>query len=127
MTPIIVGLNPSRMRRRVKDGSLRKNTTTYWISKWVVDWGFTQMAFTNLSGDPEWDFKSPDNAMLRETLDQHKPIIALGAKVEKHLKKLGYDCVRMPHPSGANLQMNDKKWVAEQVTMVKERIDVETR
>ena len=123
MTPIVVGLCNSKMKQRYANGLPKRNSTVFWLNKWIEDWGFEAMAFTNLSGNPDWDGKQPDNVLLQETLDAHKPIIALGAAVEKHLKKMGYDCVRLPHPSGANLQMNDKVWVAEQVDKAKEVID----
>ena len=75
------------------------------------------MAFTNVSPDPDYTglVRDTDYDFLRRSLEGHRPIIALGAVPEHHIKKLGYDCFRLPHPSGLNHQMNDKVWVWEQV------------
>ena len=40
------------------------------------------------------------------------PIVALGNKVEERLRKLGISCFSLPHPSGRNRKLNDKKFLA---------------
>ena len=107
ITPILIGQNPSRACQ------FRKNSTVSWLTRWIEGWGYEAMAFTNIHPDPDWDKRTmsgEDYAFLRDSIADHYPVIALGAIAEKHLRKLGYEPLRMPHPSGANLQMNHGGW-----------------
>lgn len=42
-------------------------------------------------------------------------IIALGNEASKKLKKAGLPHFKMPHPSGLNRQVNDKKFIAKKI------------
>ena len=121
---IIVGMCSSKMKQRYPNGLPRKNSTIYHLEKWLEEWELRACSFVNLSGNPDWDGKIPEAAYI-ELIKDYDRVIALGALVAKHLNKAGVEHLRLPHPSGQNLQMNDKKWVAEQVKTAREYIFAE--
>ena len=119
MHAIIVGLCNSKMKQRGSDGIPRRNSTVYHVNNWIEEWNIGTCSFINLSGDPDWDGKTPDPLYLG-IIDRYNKVIALGAGVSRHLHRNSINHLKMPHPSGANLQMNDKQWVAQQVQLAKE-------
>lgn len=46
--------------------------------------------------------------------------VALGVKAESHLTSFGLKCLRMPHPSGRNRQLNDEAFEALKIKELKE-------
>ena len=49
-------------------------------------------------------------------------IIALGENASKHLSSLGIGHFVMPHPSGLNRKLNDKKWLKKKLKECKRYI-----
>jgi len=49
-------------------------------------------------------------------------VIALGNNAEEHLKKLNQKYFKLPHPSGRNHKLNDKKFLKKILTECKEYI-----
>ena len=71
--------------------------------------GLNIIAFTNLSCDPNCDFKkdSIDLDHLKEVVGNYDKVIAWGSTVSKFLDKIGVNHFTLPHPSPRNRQMND--------------------
>ena len=105
---IFVGLNPSRVSTKVhKNGAW--NRLCSWID--YLDTGI--VSFTNLSDDPEWDFKDIDYDSLLVQIIDYDRVIALGGYVSKTLNTLGIEHYTLPHPSPRNRMMNDQNKVNE--------------
>lgn len=103
---IVIGLNPGKRRAR-------KGSTIPRLNSWMEQLGIDFYSFSNLSNDPEWDFKfkSIDKNFVVQILQNYDIIVALGNVVENHLKKLGYSNVyKLPHPSPLNRLLNDKSY-----------------
>ena len=100
------------MKQRGSDGLPRKNSTVWWVNEWIKEWNIGNgiVSFINLSGSPDWDGRHPETEYLR-IISDYDHVIALGAGVSRHLRRAGIHHFLMPHPSGANLQMNDKEFV----------------
>ena len=117
---IFVGLNPSRVPVSKSKGSsyLRFHT---WLDYLELDY----VSFTNLSSDPQWDFKfkSFDHTLLCTSLEKYDRIVSWGTKVSSYLKRLGFaDHFVLPHPSGLNRQINDHKYIQRKLEECKEFI-----
>jgi hypothetical protein len=106
--PIVVGLNPSKVK--IQDG--KKNSTHDRLKSWLDFWGIEKVCFTNLTGDENWDFKvsSLDLSFFSKQISGHDKVIALGTKVSSVLTKLGVDHFEMPHPSPRNRKLNCKNF-----------------
>ena len=121
MTKIIfVGMNPSRVKVSKSKGSAYKRFHT-----WLDHLGIHHVSFTNLSPDPEWDFKfqSFDHDYLCTSLQNYDKIIAWGSMVSNYLKRLGFEeHYVLPHPSPRNRKLNDHKYVHHTLEKCKEYI-----
>ena len=106
---IFVGLNPSRVPISRSKGSSYKR-----FHSWLDYLGLDYVSFTNLSSDPNWDFKykSFDHESIRELLDGYTKIVAWGSKVSDYLTRLNnYEHYILPHPSGLNRLLNNPMYV----------------
>ena len=117
---IIVGLNPSK----VKVQDLRKNSTHDKLKQWLDEWGIDKVCFTNLTGDPYWDFKCShlDKEWIINQLHGHDKVVALGSKVSQVLSSLNIEHFKMPHPSPRNRQLNDKTFEQKMIAECKQYI-----
>ncbi len=64
---------------------------------------------------------------LQQYIDQVKPdkIVALGQAASKALTLLHRKHLLMPHPSGLNRQLNDKKFIKEKIEELTQYISIE--
>lgn len=106
MKTIVVGLNPSRVSNKV-----HKNGTWNRLCSWIDYLGTGVVSFTNLSDDPEWDFKEVDYDTLLCQIIDYDRVIALGGLVSKTLNTLAIDHYALPHPSPRNRMMNNQNKV----------------
>lgn len=62
------------------------------------------------------------SASLLERINRINPdrLVALGKAAAQTLTKLKLSFLEMPHPSGCNRKLNDKKCVEEQISKLKE-------
>ena len=52
---------------------------------------------------------------LLDILPLEDKIVVLGNEAEKRIKKTGLDYFKLPHPSGLNHKLNDKKWLKKEL------------
>ena len=104
---IVIGLNPSRVANKV-----RKNSAYDRLCQWIDYLNIGVVSFTNLSDDPEWDFKHVDTDRLINQIKGYNKVLALGGQVSKTLNTLGVDHFALPHPSPRNRMMNNPKNVS---------------
>lgn len=109
---IFVGLNPSRAVTKVHT-KVPKNSAWHRLCSWIDYLGTGVVSFTNLSDDPEWDFKEIDHDLLLMQVLEYDRVVALGGLVSKTLTALGIDHYTLPHPSPRNRMMNDQNKVNE--------------
>ena len=82
----------------------------WWLEEWIKEWDIGCTSFINLSGDPDWDGRYPDDRYL-EIIRSYDKVIALGVGVSRHLNRAGIDHIKYEHPSGLNRNMNDKEYI----------------
>jgi hypothetical protein len=117
---IIIGLNPSKARAVIRGSALNR------LNQWADQIGLPIFSFTNLTDDPDWDFKfkSLDQNFILQSIVNYDIIVALGTGVANHLKKLGLkDVFVLPHPSPRNRQLNDPAYIKSKLSNLREYID----
>lgn len=115
-----IGLNPSRVKI-----SKSKNSAYKRFHEWLDFLEIKHCSFTNLSADPEWDFKysTLDCTFLFTSINKDGIIIAWGDKVSQYLTRMGIkNHFVIPHPSGLNRKLNDHKYVHHTLKECKEYI-----
>lgn len=117
MNPIFIGINPTKAR-------YRKGCALFRFYDWVQYMKLDVVAFTNLSPDPMWDKRDVDVPLLYASLRGHTKVVALGGLVSKNLSKLGIDHFTLPHPSPLNRQINDEKFIQEQLDLCKDFLKI---
>lgn len=118
---IFVGMNPSKVAVSKAKGSAYKR-----FHVWLDQLDLTHVSFTNLSFDPEWDFKFKtfDHTLLCTSLKNYDKIVVWGSMVSNYLKRLGFvDHFVLPHPSPRNRKLNDHKYVHNVLIECKEFIN----
>lgn len=114
-------MNPSKIKV-----SRAKGLAYTRFNEWLDYFEIQNVAFTNLSGDSEWDFKfkSFDHEFLLGSISPHDKIIAWGSLVSAYLKRLGVkNHFVLPHPSPRNRKLNDHKYVHHMLKKCKEYLD----
>lgn len=92
--------------------------------------GIDNIHFENVSDQPTPGNRPLNISEIRANLQSLKmkldlcidngfKIVTLGRTAEKAVKMLGMDHYSMPHPSGLNRQLNDKKFVEEKINGLK--------
>ena len=115
---IFVGMNPSKVPVSRSKGSAYKR-----FHDWLDYLELKHVSFTNLSPDPEWDFKFKtfDHNLLFTSLQNYDRIIVWGSLVSNYVKRLGFaDHFVLPHPSPRNRKLNDHKYVRNVLNECKE-------
>lgn len=106
---IFVGMNPSKVAVSKAKGSAYKR-----FHSWLDQLDLSFVSFTNLSFDPQWDFKFKtfDHTLLCTSLEGYDKIVVWGSMVSNYISRLGYkDHFVLPHPSPRNRKLNDHKYV----------------
>lgn len=118
---IFVGMNPSKVPVSRSKGSAYKR-----FHDWLDYLELKHVSFTNLSPDPEWDFKfkSFDHNLLFTSLQNYDRIIVWGSLVSNYLRRLGFtEHFVLPHPSPRNRKLNDHKYVHNVLNECKEYLN----
>lgn len=112
-----MGLNPSK-------SPSRKGSTIPKLHSWMYDsLGITSFSMSNISHDPDWDFKykTVDKDNVVQTLQDYDIILALGGTVYNYLKRMGFsNMFKLPHPSPRNRLLNDKSYEKKVLNECKE-------
>lgn len=112
MKVLVVGLNPSKL------GGKSPSINT--LNKWMDQLGLRTCSFINLY---EKDI-CPEQCqidLIRKmvTVNQYDAVICLGGIVSKQLYLNDIDHFRLPHPSPRNRQLNNKKYVYNELLACK--------
>lgn len=114
MKVLVVGLNPSK--RNGDPPSLIR------LYKWLDHLNIKHVSFINLYEDYEPDYKERKSEYIKCISGGYDRILALGNTVSECLTDMDVDHHRLPHPSGLNRKLNDKKFVDEQLQICKNYI-----
>lgn len=63
-----------------------------------------------------FDIINKDTLFYCRSHDPRYKYVALGNEAEKLLKKYELPYFKLPHPSGRNRKLNDKKWLSQQLS-----------
>jgi len=115
-----VGLNPSKLKVSTSKGSAFVRFT-----QWMDTIGVHYYSFVNLSGDPNWDFRftTIDKQFIIDILSEHDKIVCWGDRVTSYVKRLGFECFTLPHPSGLNRKINNHKYITHTLKECKEYLN----
>jgi len=119
----IVGDKPSK--KNVNPDVAFVGTTSYrrlllWI--YELDISITDVVLCNKDQvSKTGDVSTPG---LHACIEDGDRVLALGKEASKRLNKLGIAHFTMPHPSGANRQLNDKGFVREMLEGCKTYLDL---
>ena len=94
------------------------------FNQWMDYIGIRHYSFVNLSSDPNWDFRftSIEKQFIIQVLNQHDKIVCWGDRAALYVKRLGFQCFTVPHPSGLNRKINDREYVLTCLHLLKEKI-----
>lgn len=116
---LFIGLNPPKNKHMNRGQSYKR------FFKWLETIDCINIcAFTNIHWDQAWDKKSVDHAFVKAAIGEHTKLVAWGGTVSKHLSKMGIEHFTFPHPSPLNRQTNDKIFLQNKLSELKEYIDV---
>jgi len=121
MRILLVGQNPKEIIQ--VEHPFYESRSIKTLGKWVVrlhlGWN-DNVFYTNASNKlGKITLKDANPYLSCYSLTSDK-IIALGNYASRALKKLNVDHFKLPHPSGLNRKLNDKKWVDEQLALCKD-------
>lgn len=111
MKVLVVGLNPSK-----KHGDSPSLKTLY---KWLTYLDLPVVSFTNLYEGYDIDTSKTQGQFIKSISKEYDKVLALGSIVSNCLRVLDVDHFRLPHPSGLNRQLNDEKFVHDQLEACK--------
>ena len=107
---LIVGINPSSARENHLSPTFRR------VPKWADYLGLRNYSFINCIPYPgPYKEKDIDREFLYQAVSYHSKVIALGQFPSKILSKLGKKHFALPHPSGLNRLLNDKRYELAQL------------
>jgi len=112
---VILGDKPSAKNLREDVafvGCSSYKTLLGWI--YEMDLNLNQVCLDNSQGAKEFE--------LKMDIANGARIICLGENAHKVVSNFGIECFKLPHPSGLNRKLNDKKWLAEQLLLCKNYI-----
>lgn len=115
MKTLVIGLNPSRNLGR--SSSLRS------LNKWLDILNLKVVSFTNLYEGFEIDEKENKIDFIKEIAKDYDATLALGERVSCKLSVSGVNHFKLPHPSGRNRNLNNGKYVIEQLKLCKNYIE----
>jgi G:T/U-mismatch repair DNA glycosylase len=113
---LIVGINPSSAK-------IGNNTTWRRLPSWADALGLKIFSFTNCIYTPgPYKFADVDLDLIRSCTEGHSKVVALGNFASKVLQKINVNHFTLPHPSGLNRKLNDRRYELEQLVKCKEYI-----
>ena len=102
--PLILGINPSPT-------AFRRNHSLHRLAYWMTALGYDTYCFSNIIPyEGKYTHKDVDIDFVRESIEGHDTILALGGFVSSVLKRMDIDHITMPHPSPLNRKLNDKQY-----------------
>mgnify|MGYP002876634906 FL=1 len=102
--PLILGINPSPT-------AFRRNHSLHRLAHWMTALGYDTYCFSNIIPyEGKYTHKDVDIDFVRESIEGHDTILALGGFVSSVLKRMDIDHITMPHPSPLNRKLNDKQY-----------------
>ena len=102
--PLILGINPSPV-------AFRRNHSLHRLAYWMTALGYDTYCFSNIIPyEGKYSHKDVDIDFVRESIEGHDTILALGGFVSSVLKRMDIDHITMPHPSQLNRKLNDKQY-----------------
>ena len=91
--PLILGINPSPT-------AFRRNHSLHRLAHWMTFLGYDTYCFSNIIPyEGKYTHKDVDIDFVRESIEGHDTILALGGFVSNTLKRMDIDHITMPHPS----------------------------
>jgi hypothetical protein len=118
MTILVVGQNPGTSNPR------SVNSTIYRLHAWMASIGVEQFNFTNCSlVSGKFRLSDVDFTRLLSLVARHSHIICLGNLASDCLSRINISHFKLPHPSGLNRQINDEKYIANQLSKCREFLD----
>jgi hypothetical protein len=108
---LVVGLNPSR-----KHGN---SPSLKLLFKWFDELGIQYASFINLYEGYEINGSACQIEFIRDISKEYDRVLALGQTVSDHLSRVDVHHYSLPHPSGLNRLLNDKKYVHDQLEACK--------
>lgn len=113
MRVLVLGLNPSGK------GGMTSHTIKI-LYGWMDRIGIDRFSFCNIYPKPgKFQLKDIKKEYIREIVPNYDKVLALGVRVSDVLELMGIDHFQLPHPSGLNRQLNDKKLVHNRLTLCK--------
>lgn len=96
-------------------GTNSYKTLLGWIAEMDVD--VTRTYLGNVKDISLYNGKWPtlNRTDLSLDIETYDKVVALGKSAEKHLTNLGISYFALPHPSGLNRKLNDKKWIKNEL------------
>ena len=109
---LVLAQNPGLPDKR-KDGHRKAGSTISRVMDWM-DYVGVQYDFQNTYPHRgTFSKKDIDYDRLNNITDGYDRIIALGNIASEALTKIGVKHFKLPHPSGLNRQINDKKYIKQ--------------
>lgn len=105
MKILVIGLNPSR-----KHG---KSPALKLLFQWFDELGINYASFTNLYEGYEIVGSPCQIDYIQSIFKDYDRVLALGQMVSDSLSRVDIHHFNLPHPSGLNRLLNDKKYVHE--------------
>jgi uracil-DNA glycosylase len=94
-------------------GTNSYKTLLQWIARLDID--ITEVALANKQHVAYYVFNNSrpgvDTPAIKIEIFPEDKVIALGNEASKYLNSLNIEHFKLPHPSGRNLRLNDKKYV----------------
>jgi len=116
MRVLIVGINPS---------TAKSGWSTTWsrLPRWANQLGLKIFSFTNcLHSHGRYSLRDIDYSFMRECCFGHDRVVALGNFPSEALRRIGVDHFTLPHPSGLNRKLNDKRYELERLELCRKYI-----
>lgn len=111
MKVLVIGLNTSK-----KYGKSKSLKTLY---NWLDVLDLHLVSFTNLYGGYAIKPSEKEDQFIQSISRDYDKIIALGDTVSNDLRRMGITHGYLPHPSGLNRKINNKKYVNERLEICK--------
>lgn len=129
MTVLIVGQNPSKHNidlAKAFVGSKSGRTLMSWITQVGLDQEHNVLV--NCSDDTDFKLNKKNTYKAFFKIGGHMAayqpdkVLSLGKVAHRVLSEAGVNHFELPHPSGRNRKLNDKRWLAKQLRLCKDYV-----
>lgn len=118
---IFVGDKPSKKNTNPDIpfvGTKSYKTLLEWI--YLMDIDISQVQLENSDKDSFCGYLKLCQIVGNDCLQDDIQLVVLGNNAEKIVKKFNHPYFKLPHPSGLNTKLNDKKWLSNELKRCKE-------